>query len=256
MKKELEGKVAFVTGAGGGIGRSICLELAKRGASLAITDIGLEDARKTQRGLGELGQKAKSYKLDVTRKREVERVFGQVIREFGRLDILVNSAGIFSLNRIEAISEKEWDRVLAVNLKGTFICSQAAFRQMKLQGGGRIINLSSTAARLGGMASPGIYNPCTPYAASKAAIESLTRSMAYEGAPHGILVTAVAPGPIETTMVDQYSSRRKKEFMGAIPMGRFGRPEGVAFAVAFLASSRASYITAKILDINGGLLMD
>ncbi len=256
MNRELAGRVALVTGAGGGIGRAVCLELSGRGAVLIVTDRDKKRARET----GALVQRSKGtamvFPLDVTRKAAIDRIVRQAVREFRRLDILVNTAGVFSLMPMEKIPEKEWDRVMNINVKGTFLCSQAVFPRMKAQGGGCIVNLSSTAARLAGMAAPGVYNACSAYAASKAAVETLTKSMAYEGAPHRIRVNAVAPGPVQTTMVKQYSRERKKDLEEAIPLGRFGRPEEVALAVSFLVSSRADYITAKILDVNGGLLMD
>lgn len=257
MKKRLEGKISIVTGGGRGIGNAISLELGKMGAFVVIADLNFPDAKKTAQLVIKNGQKAKAYKMDVSKKKEVDKVFQQVFREFGRLDILVNNAGISFLTPFEKISEKDWDQTLDTNLKGTFLCSQAAFRIMRPQRSGKIINIASGASRSGGMVSPGLYNPYAHYAASKAGIECLTRSMAYEGAPYGILVNAVSPGPIETDLMRKtYSSKKKKRLSFTIPLGRLGRPEEVASVVAFLASDRAAYITAKVLDINGGLLMD
>ncbi len=256
MTKELEGKVAFVTGAGGGIGRAVCSELSGRGATVVAADRDMGKARETEALIRRSKGVTRAYRLDVTNKTEIERTVQRVVREFGRLDILVNTAGVVSFMPLEEISEKEWDRVIAINLKGTFLCSQAVFPQMREQASGGIVNLSSSAARSGGMAAPGVYNSCVAYAASKGAIETLTRSMAYEGAPYHIRVNAVAPGPVETTMVKGYSRRRKREMTEVIPLGRFGRPKEIALAVAFLVSDRADYITAKVLDLNGGLLMD
>ncbi len=257
MKKQLEGKTAIVTGGGGGIGKAICLEFAKHGASVAVTDINLCCVQEASRMISRLGLKAKAYRMDVADKNEVDHVFNQVLKEFGRLDLLINNAGISMITSFEKISEKEWDQILVTNLKGTFLCSQAAFKAMKLQKGGRIINIASGASRSGGMVTPGLYNPYAHYAASKAGIESLTRSMAYEGAPYGILVNAVSPGPIETDLSKKtYPPQKRRRLLSSIPIHRFGRPEEIASAVTFLASDRAVYITGKVLDVNGGLLMD
>jgi len=257
MENRFEGKVAIITSGSSNIGRSISLELAKNGALALIADEHLQKAARAARTFAKLGLKAKAYKMKVTNREEVDKIFRQVIMEFGRLDILVNNAELFSLRPFEKISEKEWDRILDVNLKGTFLSSQAAFRVMKRQGGGKIINVSSYSSRSGGMISPGLYIPHAHYVASKAAIESLTRSMAFEGAPHGIQVNAVSPGPIEKDlMMQSLSPKKRKGLIPVIPLARLGRPEEIAHAVVFLASERASYITAKILDVNGGILMD
>lgn len=257
MKRQLEGKTAMVTGGGRGIGKAICLELANHGTSIAVTDLNLQRAEKTARWVSRLGLKAKAYQMDVSKKKSVDNVFNQVLKEFGRLDLLVNNAGISMITPFEKIPEKEWDQTLDTNLKGTFLCSQAAFRVMKSQGGGKILNIASSASRSGGMVSPGLYNPYAHYAASKAGIESLTRSMAFEGAPYGILVNAVSPGPIETDLArTTYSPQRKRHLLSSIPIGRMGRPEEIARTVVFLVSERATYITGKVLDVNGGLLMD
>ena len=257
MKDRLDGKIAIVTGGGRGIGRAIGLELAIKGAVVLIADVDFLNAQKTAHRIIKAGQKAYAYKMNVSKKKEVDKVFQQISRKIGRLDILVNNAGVSFLTPFENISEKEWDQTLDTNLKGTFLCSQAAFRMMKSQRSGRIINIASGASRSGGMVSAGLYNPYAHYAASKAAIESLTRSLAFEGASYGILVNAVSPGPIETDLMRKsYPSEKKKRLISAIPLGRLGRPEEVASAVAFLASDKAAYITAKVLDVNGGILMD
>ena len=257
MENQFEGKVAIITHGGSHMGRSISLELAKNGAFVLIVDGHLQYAAGAVQTFAKLGLKAKAYQMKVTNREEVDKIFRQVITEFGRLDILVNNAELLSLRPFEKISEKEWDRIIDVNLKGTFLSSQAAFRVMKRQGGGKIINVTSHSSRSGGMLSPGFYIPHAHYAASKAAIESLTRSMAFEGAPYGIQVNAVSPGPItKDLMMQSLSPKTRKGLLPVIPLARLGRPEEIARAVAFLASERASYITAKILDVNGGILMD
>jgi len=253
----LKNKTALVTGAGRGIGRAIGVALAKNGASVAVTDLQLESAKEVARIIVEMNLKAKAYRMDVSNKIEVDKIFDKVFRELGRLDILVNNAGVSLSVPFEDITEGQWDSVINTNLKGTFLCSQAGFRIMKSQGGGRIIMISGGIARSAGMISPGQYNYYAHYSASKAGIETLTRSIAFEGAPYGIRVNAVSPGPIKTDLVEKiYSPEKLREVSSAVPLGRLGLPEEVADAVVFLASDRVDYITAKVLDVNGGLLMD
>lgn len=247
----------MVTGGGRGIGKATALKLARFGALVVVTDLHFKEAEKTALSIARIGHRTKAYRMDVSKKREVDVVFKRLQKEFGKIDILVNSADISSLTPFEKISEKEWDRILDTNLKGTFLCSKAAFSLMKLQRSGKIINISSIDSRLGGMVSPGFYNPCAHYAASKAAIEALTKSIAFEGAPYGIRVNAVSPGTIDTEMLGRtYTLERKKNLSATIPLGRLGKPNEIASAVLFLISERASYITAKTLDVNGGVLMD
>jgi 3-oxoacyl-[acyl-carrier protein] reductase len=257
MKNTLDGKGAVVTGGGNDLGRAICVKLARHGASVAIADQNLRDAEETARLIRKSNGEAKAYRIDVSEKKNVDRVFSEIFRDFRRLDVLVNHASICFLTPFEKISEKEWDQIFNINLKGTFFCSQAAFRIMKSQESGRIINIASSSSRLGGMVSPELYIPHAHYAASKAAIECLTRSMAFEGAPYGILVNTVSPGPTEPDLrMGIYPTRKKKDLSAAIPLGRLSQPEEIASAIVFLASDSASYITAKVLDVNGGVLMD
>jgi len=257
LEKLFENKVALVTGAGSGIGRAISVALAKKGAFVAVTDLQLGSAQEVAELIAETNLKARGYKMDVSNKTEVDRIFDQVFSQLGRLDILVNNAGVSKSCPFENITEREWDRVINTNLKGMFLCSQAGFRIMKSQGWGSIISISGGTARSGGMVSPGHYNYYAHYSASKAGIETLTRSIAFEGAPYGIRVNAVSPGPIKTDLVEKIYSREKlREVSSAVPLGRLGLPEEVADSVVFLASDKADYITAKVLDINGGLLMD
>ena len=257
MELFLKNQIAMVTGGGRGIGKATALKLAQFGALVVVADLSFKEAEKTAHSIVRKGHRAKAYRMDVSKKKEVDVAFKRLQREFGKLDILVNNAGISSLTPFEKISEKEWDRIFDTNLKGTFLCSKAAFRMMKLQRGGKIVNISSFDSRLGGMVSPGFYNPYAHYAASKAAIESLTKSIAFEGAPYGIRVNAVSPGSIDTEMSARtYPLDRKKTLFATIPLGRLGKPNEIASAILFLVSERASYITAKTLDVNGGVLMD
>jgi 3-oxoacyl-[acyl-carrier protein] reductase len=251
----LENRVALVTGAGRGIGRAIAIALVKNGASVAITDLQLGSAQEVAKLIEGISLRAKAYKMDVSKKKEVDKIFEQVCNELGRLDILVNNAGVSRAVHFEEITETEWDRVIDTNLKGTFLCSQAGFRIMGSNGGGSIIMISGGAGRSGGMVFPGHYNYYAHYCASKAGIEALTKSLAFEGAAYGIRVNAVSPGPIKTDLVEKiYSPEQLRKVSSAVPLGRLGLPEEVADAVIFLASDRADYVTAKVLDVNGGLL--
>jgi 3-oxoacyl-[acyl-carrier protein] reductase len=253
----LEDKVALVTGAGRGIGKAISIALAKNGVFVAVTDQQLESAKEVTRIIAEMNLKARAYRMDVSNKTEVDSIFDQVSSQLGRLDILVNNAGTSQSIPFEDITERQWDSVINTNLKGAFLCSQAAFRIMKSQGEGSIIMISGGTARSAGMVSPGQYNSYAHYSASKAGLETLTRSIAFECASHGVRVNAVSPGPIKTDLVEKvYSPEKLNEVSSAVPLGRLGLPEEVAEAVVFLASSKADYITAKVLDVNGGLLMD
>jgi len=250
-------RVAVVTGAGQKIGAAVGHALACRGGWVACADADGSRAQKAVQTILDSGGKARAFELDVSNKAAVDDLFSRIFKEQGQFDILINAADFMDPIPFLEISESDWDNTLSTNLKGTFFCCQAAFPIMQRQSRGRIVNLSSWAAKTGGMAAAGRYLPYAHYAASKAAVESLTRSMAFEGAPHGIAVNAVAAGPV---MPD---GRPAKAAPGpadaidrAVPLGRLGQPAEIAAAVVFLASFRADFITAKVLDVNGGLLMD
>ncbi|MBC7189790.1 SDR family oxidoreductase [Candidatus Aerophobetes bacterium] len=248
--KELAGKIAVVTGGARGIGKAICNALAKEGASVIICDIDLSTAEKTVEELKNQKFQACAFKVDVSSGKDVKRVFGKIIDEFQKVDILVNNAGVTSLTPFENITEEEWDRVLAINLKSAFLCSQAVMQGMIARRWGKIVNIASLAGKVGGLIV-GAH-----YAVSKAGIICLTKALARRLAPYGINVNAVAPGQIKTKMTDIWSDEDKERFRKEIPLGRFGEPEEVAEAVLFLVSERAKFITGEILDVNGGILMD
>jgi 3-oxoacyl-[acyl-carrier protein] reductase len=257
MEQLLKNQIAVVTGGGRGIGKAAALKLAQYGALVVVTDLDYKKAKKTAHSISRMGHRSKAYRMDVSQKKEVGAVFKQLQREFGKIDMLINSAEICFFTPFEKISEREWDRILATNLKGAFLCSKAAFRLMKSQRNGKIINISSMDSRLGGMVSPGLYNAYAHYSASKAAVEALTKSIAFEGAPYGIRANAVSLGAIDSEIIRKgYTPGRKKKLFDAIPLGRLGKPNQIASAILFLVSEKASYITAKILDVNGGVLMD
>ena len=243
-------QVAIITGAAKGIGRSIALALVKEGAKVVLVDVDGEVLRNLQEEIEKRGGQALSVACDISTPSDVERMAEQGLKAFGRIDLLVNNAGIIRRGTIETVSEEDWDRVIAVNLKGTFNCCKAVVGPMKRQRSGKIVNVSSIAGKLGDITSaPG-------YGSSKAGADALMKTLARQLAPSGIRVNAVAPHAIETEMSAQWSDERKREVITGIPLGRLGRPEDVAAAVLFLASDDASFITGEILDVNGGAFMD
>ena len=239
--------VALITGAARGIGRAIALALARPGMLLYLNDVAPGTKWPPPGGAWRRkGPKAGSG-VQRGRRRPVSQG-GQIVKESGRLDILVNNAGITRDNIILRMKESEWDQVLAVNLKGAYNCIRAASQPMVKQRYGRIINISSV---VGVMGNPGQAN----YVASKAGLIGLTKAVAREFASRNITVNAVAPGFIQTEMTEALPEKVKAEMRAQIPLGRFGTPEEVAQAVAFLASDAAAYITGQVLHVNGGMLM-
>jgi 3-oxoacyl-[acyl-carrier protein] reductase len=245
----LENKIAIVTGAGQGIGKGIALALAKEKCNVVVSDLNQETCEKTAEELKRLGVKAIGIKCDVANKVEVENLFSETFKEFGRLDILVNNAGIFPFIPFAAMKEADWDKVININLKSVFLCSQEAAKI--LPEGGRIVNISSVASFIG-------FEGLTHYCASKGGINSFVRALALELAPRKITVNAIAPGMIETpgaSSPDQprtADEERKKQTIAMIPLSRMGQPEDIANAVVFLASEKSSYITGQTIIVDGG----
>jgi len=245
-----EDRVALVTGAGRGIGRAIAIALAREGANVVVNDLDAHSAEETANEIKAIGRGALAIRADVSNSTEVSKMVERTIETFKRIDILVNNAGIFSSVPLDNMTEDEWNKVMNVNLKGVFICSQAAMRFMKKQRSGKIVNLGSLAAKVGGIFAG------ADYAASKAGVICLTKSLAKQLAPYGINVNAVAPGVIATEMTKNWPNDVKENFLRQIPLGRFGTPEEVAEAVLFLVSDSANYITGTTIDVNGGIRMD
>lgn len=246
----LEDRVAIVTGAGRGIGLSIALAFAREGARVAVCDIDDSLLDGAMAEIGAVDGEARAFKMDVTSREQIQGVVSEVDDQWGTIDILVNNAGIYEVLPFEEITEEQWDRLLAVNLKGTFLCCQAVIPSMVAQGGGRIISIASSAGKTGGKLAGAHYS------VSKAGVICLAKQLARELGAYGITVNAVAPGRIDTPMIQVASSEENEAFRLQTPLGRLGTPADVANAVVFLASDEASFITGEIVDVNGGLLID
>jgi 3-oxoacyl-[acyl-carrier protein] reductase len=258
MESNLKEKVVIVTGGGRGIGEAICLAFAKEGAHVVVSDVDFENAKSVSDKIRALGPKAIPVKSDISQPEEAKKLIDVAVRELGAVDVLVNNAGISPKKEggepamTWEIGLEEWDRVMAVNLKGTLVCSQEAIKFMLLRKEGAIVNIASISGK-----AP--YEPMATgahYDASKAAIINLTQRLASEVAEHGIRVNAVAPGRIASPMAKLASPKWNKAMMDRTLMGRFGTPEEIANAVVFLASDGASFITGETLNVNGGWIMD
>ena len=245
---ELAGRVALVTGAAQGIGKAISLLLAQHGADIVVSDVNLEKATETAREIEAMGRKAMAVRVDVSKLQDVDQMVDAILKQLGKIDILVNNAGITRDKLILRMSEEDWDAVLNVNLKGTFICTRAVVRHMAKQRYGKIVSIASVTGEMG---NAGQVN----YAASKAGVIGVTKTIAREFAQRGINVNAIAPGYIQTPMTDVLPEKVKEDLKRLIPMDRLGQPGDVAEAVLFLVSDRSSYITGHVLNVNGGIYM-
>ena len=243
---DLTGKVAVVTGAGRGIGRSISLALASRGAVVVPTDVMNPGPAQPEPPAEGPGRVTAVVVMNVTDAAGADAAFGQILSEYGRIDILVNNAGITRDQLLMRMKREDWDKVLEVNLTGAFVCTQAVLRPMMKQRGGRIISISSVVGQMG---NAGQSN----YAASKAGLIGFSKSLAREVASRNITVNVVAPGLIDTDMTRALPPEVQAEWHSKVPLGRFGTPEDIAATVCFLASSEASYITGQVLAVNGGM---
>ncbi len=244
---KLSDRVAIVTGAGRGIGRALALKLAGAGAVVVVNDIN-EDCQEVAQEIGATGRQSLAVIADVASSTDVAGLVEKTTVAFGKVDILINNAGIARDQLVMRMSDEDWDKVLAVDLKSVFLCTRAVLRYMIKQRWGRIISISSIVGLVG---NPGQAN----YASAKAGIIGFTRAVAKEVASRGITVNAIAPGFIDTEMTRSLTENQRQELLSRIPLGRLGSPDDVAAAVAFLASEDAGYITGQVLTVDGGIAM-
>ena len=245
---ELKDKIALVTGGAQGIGKIVGEDLARQGAHVILGDVNLEGAQASAAEIKDKGGSASAVELNVTDADGVQKTFDYISKEFKLIDILVNNAGITRDGLLMRMKEADWDLVLKINLKGSFLCSQQAVKQMMKQKRGSIVNIASI---VGLMGNAGQAN----YSASKAGLIGLTKTTAREVASRGIRVNAIAPGFIDTAMTQVLDEKVRERLIEQIPLARLGLPEDIANCVSFLVSDRASYVTGQVLSVNGGMLM-
>jgi len=243
-----EGRIALVTGASQGIGEAIAFDLSEKGVEILITDIQIDKAEQVVNKIRSNKGSASCYRMDVSQSESVNRTVGEIMKQYGKIDFLVNNAGITRDSLLMRMKEEDWDAVLAVNLKGVYNLSKAVIRSMTRNRFGRIVNVSSVVGLMGNAGQ-------TNYSASKAGVIGLTKSLAREVASRNITVNAVAPGYIATSLTESLPDSVKEKFIDIIPMKRFGKPEEVAQVIRFLLSDDAAYITGQVISINGGMLM-
>jgi NAD(P)-dependent dehydrogenase (short-subunit alcohol dehydrogenase family) len=241
---ELQDKIAIVTGAKQGIGLGIALAIAREGGKVVVSDLDQAGCQEAVAAIEKLGGQAKAVVGDVSKKADVDNLIAETVKDFGRVDILVNNAGIFPFVSFDKMTEADWDKVMAVNMKGVFLCTQAALKEMSA--GAKIINISSIASQVG-------FEGLVHYCASKGGVNCFTRALALELAPRKINVNAVAPGAIETPgATTGMSEDVKAGTIANIPWKEMGKPDDIAQAVVFLASAKANYITGQVLTVDGG----
>jgi NAD(P)-dependent dehydrogenase (short-subunit alcohol dehydrogenase family) len=246
---KLKNKIAIVTGSGRGIGKSTALELAKEGAKVVVSDIDIKECQNVCDEIKKIGSDAIAVKCDISKKNDIDAMIKKTMQKFQKIDILINNAGVVLTKPFVEMTEKDWDFVLDINLKGVFLCTNAVVKQMIKQKSGKIISVASIAGEVGFMNN-------SAYCASKAGIINLTRELALELSPHNINVNAIAPGVIATKMTeDMLKDKKTKEvLLTSTPLGRVGQPEEIGKAVVFLASDDSNFITGHTLVVDGGWL--
>jgi NAD(P)-dependent dehydrogenase (short-subunit alcohol dehydrogenase family) len=244
----LRERQAIVTGGGQGIGRAIAGALAICGARVAVLD---RDGTLAEAAAAELGGGCIGMTVDVADLQASQLALSQLIADWGRVDILVNNAAVLSTVPFHQLDAAEWDRVMAVNLRGVYGACRAVVGAMTSQGYGRIINIASVAAKRGG----GLLGSAA-YATSKAGLIGLTKALARELAPHGVTVNAICPGPVQSSMTDVMSIDQRARILDVVPLGRFAQPGEIGAAVVYLSSDEAAFVTGEVLDVDGGLTMD
>ena len=243
----LKDKVSLITGAAQGIGKEIALTFAREGSDIVIFDVNLEEADKVREEIESLGRNSLAFKVDITDYKVIEDAINKILDKFKKIDILVNNAGIVKDSLILRMSQSDWDRVLDVNLKGTFNCIKAVSKLMLKRRQGKIINISSIIGLRGNIGQAN-------YSASKAGVVALTKTAAKEFASRGILVNSVLPGFIKTQMTESLPEEIKKKILEQIPLQRFGEPKDVADLCLFLASNESNYITGQTFVVDGGMV--
>ncbi len=249
----LNNKVAIVTGAKQGMGRTHALILAQAGAKVVVSDISLSECEKVVQEIKDMGQEALAIKCDISKKEEVDQMVEKTKQEWGRVDILVNNAGIAEFKPFLDMTEQEWDKTIDINLKGYFLCSLAVSKIMKEQNSGIIINIGSIAMGQVGIGFPNLVH----YVSSKGGIAGMTAGLAIDLAPYNIRVNAIAPGVIETPMIDPIKSDQAglASLTQRIPLKRTGKPEEISKVVLFLASDLSSYMTGTVIPVDGGWII-
>ena len=248
---DFKNKIVVVTGGGQGIGKAICLKFALANGKVIIIDMNEETAKTVKDEIKEKGFDAVAYKGDVSNAEGMKTIFDGILAKYGRVDVLINNAGIVSTKAFMDASEEDWDRIMSINLKGVFNTCHSVFPAMVAQRHGKIINIASIAGKRGG----GIFGN-TLYATSKAGVIGMTKGLAREGGPYGINVNAICPGPTKTAMIEGFTGEKRENFLNTIPLRRFGEPEDVANMALFLASDMARQITGEISDVDGGVMLD
>jgi len=248
----LSDKVAIVTGGRRGMGRTHCLALADAGARVVVSDISIDECKKVVEEIRERGGEATAIECDISKKEEVEKMIEKTKEFYEGIDILVNNAGVVDFKNFFELEQEDWDRVMDINLKGYFLCTQAAGEVMKDQGGGVIVNIGSVAMGQAGIGFPN----SVPYVASKGGIAGITEALAIDLAPYNIRINTIAPGIIETPMIDPVKEDKESTqgLVERLPLKRMGRPEEISTAVLFLASPASSYMTGAVINVDGGWL--